>query len=180
MMLRRLRRYRTERSGAATAEFALVLTLLLLPILNVIDLGIYIYQRMELDNAAQVAAHAIWATCALDINLPATPNSYAKCPTAPTARDTAVQSTTLGTNVTVTSTTEGYYCVNTSTNALVAVGSFPNTKPADCSSVGSASDAPGDYIFVTASYTYSPLLRNLSVTTLLTTPMTRTASLRLG
>ena len=138
------RRYRTEQRGAAAVEFALIVTLLTIPVLNVVDLALYAWDRMQVDNAAQMGVQAAWATCSLSSNLPATPNSYAKCSAMPAAVTTAVQSTTLGANVTVSSTTEGYYCVNTSTNLLVAVGTFPGTKPANCVSVGSASDVPGD------------------------------------
>jgi len=112
--------------------------------------------------------------------LPATPNSYANCSAMPVAVTTAAQSTTLGANVTVSSTTEGYYCVNTSTNALVAVGTFPGTKPANCSSVGSASDTPGDYVLITTSYTYTPIFSAVSIASSLTSPITRQAWMRLG
>src|ERR1700739_1473504 len=114
MMLRRalpqrfvllLRRYRTDRRGAAAAEFALILTLLTFPFLNVIDFGIYAWDRMQLDNAAQVAVQTAWATCSTPANLPATPNSYANCTALPAAVTAAVHSTSLGTNVSATSTT---------------------------------------------------------------------------
>lgn len=173
-------RFGADRRGAAAAEFAIVLVLLVIPIANVTDLGIFVYQRMELENAAQVAVQTAWATCTSAVNLPATPNSYANCPALPAAVTTAVRSTSLGSAVTATSTTEGYYCVNTTTNALVAVGTFPGTKPADCSSVGSASDTVGDYIKITASYAYAPLFPAVSVVNLLGTPITRTAWMRLG
>jgi len=173
-------RYYAEQSGAAAAEFALVLTLLTIPLLNVMDLATYAWARMQLDNAAQVATQAAWATCDTSAKLPATPNVYANCPAMPAAVTSAVQSTRFGANVTITATTENYYCVNTSTNTLVTVGTFPGTKPADCSSVGSASDKPGDYVIITASYTFTPLFPAVSVASLLTTPITRTAWMRLG
>lgn len=173
-------RYCRDGCGAAAAEFALVLSLLAIPILNVVDFGIYVFQKMELDNAAQVAVQAAWATCITPANLPATPNSYANCLGLPAAMTTAVQSTPLGAGATVTATNEGYYCVNTTTSALVAVGTFPNNKPSDCSSVGSSADRPGDYISVTVSYTYMPFFPGVTVTSLLTTPITRTAWSRLG
>jgi Flp pilus assembly protein TadG len=174
------RRYRAEQRGAAAAEFALVLTLLTVPLLNVIDLAMYAWDRMQLENAAQVAAQAAWAVCPNTTNLPATPNSYAKCPAMPAAVTTAVRSTSLGTNVTVTATTENYYCVNTTTNTLVTVGSFPGTKPANCSSVGSATDAPGDYVQITASYTFTPIFPAASIASVLTSPITRIAWTRMG
>ena len=174
------RRYRSDRQGAAAVEFAIVVSLLTIPLLNVLDVALYAWDRMQVDNAAQAAVQAAWATCSLTSNLPATPNSYANCSAMPVAVTTAAQSTTLGANVTVSSTTEGYYCVNTSTNALVAVGTFPGTKPANCSSVGSASDTPGDYVLITTSYTYTPIFSAVSIASSLTSPITRQAWMRLG
>lgn len=171
-----LRRYRSEQGGAAAVEFALVLSLLVIPILNVVDFAMYAWNRMQVDNAAQVGAQAAWETCIPPTKLPASTN----CSGMATAVATAVQSTSLGTAVTVTSTTEGYYCVNTSTNVLVAVGTYPGTKPSDCSSVGSASDSPGEYVKVTVSYTYTPLFPAVSIASVLTPSVTRTAWMRLG
>jgi len=174
------RRYRSEQRGAAAVEFALILTLLTIPILNVVDLAVYSWDKMQVDNAAQAAVQAAWATCNLPTEIPATPSSYANCPAMPAAVTQAAQSTTLGTAVTVTATTENYYCVNTTTNVLVTVGNFPNTKPATCSSVGSASDKPGDYVLITVSYTYSPVFSAVSIASQLATPITRTAWMQLG
>lgn len=170
------RRYRSEQRGAAAAEFALVLTLLTIPILNVVDLAVYSWDKMQVDNAAQVAVQAAWATCDTTAKLPATIN----CSGLSAAVTMAAQSTRLGTGITVTSTTEDYYCVNTSTNVLDTVGTFPGTKPANCGSVGSASDKPGDYVLITVSYTYAPVFSAVSIASALTTPITRTARMRLG
>ena len=62
---------------------------------------------------------------------------------------TAIQSTNLGAAVTLASgyPAEGYYCINTSTNALQLVGGV-TSKPANCSAAGNASIGPGDYIQV--------------------------------
>ena len=177
---RGLRRFHHEQRGAAAVEFAIVITLLTVPVLNVVDLAQYAWDRMQVDNAAQMAVQAAWGTCKLASNLPATPNSYANCTGMPAAVTTAAQSTSLGTLVTVSATTEGYYCVKTSTSAIVAVGTFPGTKPSDCSSVGLASDVPGDYVLITTSYTYSPIFPAVSIASGLTTPITRVAWMRLG
>lgn len=181
-MLGGFRRYRRDEKGAAAVEFALVVTLLTVPVLNVIDLAQYAWDRMQLDNAAQVAAQAAWATCAAPSNHPATPNSYANCTGMPAAVTQAVQSTSLGTSVSVSTIAENYYCLNTSTNTLVVVGNFPNSKPANCAAGGiggQASDVPGDYIQITASYTYTPIFPAVSLASALTSPITRTAWMRL-
>ena len=176
------RRYRRDEKGAAAVEFALVLTLLTVPVLNVVDLAMYAWDRMQLDNAAQVAAQAAWATCAAPANHPATPNSYANCTGMPAAVTQAVQSTSLGASVSVTTIAENYYCLNTSTNTLVVVGNFPNSKPANCAAGGiggQASDVPGDYIQITASYTFAPIFPAVSIASTLTSPITRQAWMRL-
>lgn len=170
------RDYGRIRRGAAGVEFALILALLTVPLLSVIDFGMWIYQAMELGNAAQIAAQAAWATCSQSSQLPATIN----CPTLAGAVTAGAQSTTLGAAVAVTSTTENYYCVSSATGQLVVVGSFPGSKPADCSAVGSSVDEPGDYIVITASYTYTPLFAAITVGSVLTTPITQTAWMRLS
>jgi Flp pilus assembly protein TadG len=166
------RAYVRSHAGAAAAEFALVLTLLTIPLLNAFDIGVYVYQRMQLDNAAQVAVQTAWAQCAPSGLVPATVNNY--CPGLSAAMTTALRSTPLGSGVTITSTTESYCCPGAGT--ITCQGPVATTTPAACSS----GQAPGDYIFITASYTYSAIYPGLSVASLLTTPITRTAWMRLS
>jgi Flp pilus assembly protein TadG len=176
-----LRRYCTQQRGAAAVEFALIVSLLTIPVLNVVDLALYAWDRMQVDNAAQMGAQAAWATCSTSANLPATVGT--NCSAMGAAVTTAAQSTTLGTNVTVSSTTEGYYCVKTSTSALVLAGPVTSPKPANCASGtigGSASDLPGDYIRITTTYTYTPIFSAVSIASSLTSPITREAWMRLG
>lgn len=160
------------RSGAAAAEFALILTLLVVPLLNAFDIGVYVYQRMQLDNAAQVAVQAAWAQCAPSGKVPATINNY--CPGLSAAMTTAVRTTPLGSGVTLGALSEKYCCPGAGT--VTCQGPVATTTPTNCSS----GQAPGDYIFVTASYTYSPLYSGISVASLLTSPITRTAWMRLS
>jgi Flp pilus assembly protein TadG len=173
----------SQQSGAAAVEFAIIVALMSVPVLNVVDIAQYAWDRMQTDNAAQAAVQAAWATCNTSTKLPATVGT--NCSTMSAAVTLAVQSTTLRTAVTVTSTTEGYYCVKTSVtpNALVYAGPVTSAKPADCSAAGiggSSSDVPGDYILITTSYTYSPIFSAVSVASGLTTPITRQAWMRLG
>jgi hypothetical protein len=138
----------------------------------VTELGYYIYEMMEVEVATQSAAQAIWKTCDVPSEYPATIN----CGSAmTTARDAAVQSTSLGTQVSVTSTTEDYYCLVGGT--LTAMGANLNAKkPGNCASVGgSASDTPGDYVLVTTSFTYTPIFGGLALVSLLPSTITRTA-----
>src|SRR5215472_7282160 len=89
---------RSDRRGLAAIEFAMFASLISLGMLNVTDIAVYVYKRMQVEYATQAGAQAAWHTC--DINhLPATTN----CSGLNTAVTNAVQSTSLGTNVTLQS-----------------------------------------------------------------------------
>jgi Flp pilus assembly protein TadG len=164
-----------DQRGVAAIEFGLFAIFLFLALVNVTDVSIYIYQRMQAENATQVAVQAAWKTCGLS-QLPATTN----CPGLANAIQNAIQSTSLGTNVSLVSgsPSEGYYCVNSS-NALQYVSGV-SSKPADCTAAGMPSLQPGDYIQVQTTFTYVPLFAALSVASTFPTPINRTAILRLG
>lgn len=170
-----LRALGRERRGTAAIEFAIFAGFLTLAVLNVADVSIYIYQRMQVENATEMGAQAAWKTCDLS-HLPATTN----CSGLSTAVTNSVQSTSLGTRVQLQtgSPSEGYYCVNTS-NQLQFVSDV-SSKPSDCSAAGNAGFSPGDYIKVQTTFTYTPLFPNLTVGGLFATPITRTTFMRLG
>ena len=111
---RKVRTLRGETRATAAIEFAGTAALLSVGLLNAVDVGYYMYRRMEVENAAQVAAQAAWKTCTQSM-LPATQN----CPGLNTAITAAMHSTSLGTAVGLASgyPAEGYYCVSSS-NAL--------------------------------------------------------------
>lgn len=171
--------------GTAAAEFVLWLALLILPLLNTVDLGIYVFQKMQLQMAAQAATHAVWRACDKPAELPAVAN----CTGLAATIQAAAQSTSLGTNVTVVagSPTEGYYCVN-GAGALTVVGSTghigsPPSKPSPftcATQVAGSTTTPGDYVQVTVSYPYQPVFDQVSMGAMLTTPITKTAWLRLN
>lgn len=165
----------SDRRGVAAIEFGLFVIFLSLGLANVADVSMYIYQRMQVENATEIAAQAAWKTCDLS-QLPATTS----CPGLATAVQTAVQSTSLGTSVSLISgsPSEGYYCVNSS-NALQYVSDV-SSKPADCTAAGMPSLQPGDYIQVQTTFSYAPLFPGLSVASTFATPINRTAILRLG
>ena len=152
---RSLRRFPADVRGVAATEFAIGGGILLVGILNAIDVGLYEYRRMEVENAAQVGAQAAWKACDdTSTMLPATQN----CPKLTSAVAGAIQSTSLGSAVSLTSgyPAEGYFCVNSS-GVLQSVGTVDSTKPANCSAAGNSSTTPGDYLQVGVSYSYSPL-----------------------
>ena len=179
------RRFLADLRGAAAAEFVLWVAILTVPVLSAVDIGVYAFQRMQLEIAAQAAVQTAWHVCNKTTLLPAVKN----CAGLSAAMTSAAQGTSLGTTVTITTTpvSEGYYCVNAS-NKLVLVGTtatFGATPaapaPFDCHTVIALSTAkPGDYIQVTASYAYAPVFPGVSVASLLTTPITRTAKMRLN
>jgi Flp pilus assembly protein TadG len=164
-----------DQRGVAAIEFGLFAILLSLGLANVADVSIYIYQRMQAQNATQAGAQAAWKTCDPS-QLPATTN----CAGLTTALKNAVASTSLGTSVSLVSgsPSEGYYCVNSS-NALQYVSDV-SSKPADCTAAGMPSLQPGDYIQVKTTFPYAPLFPGLSVTSTFATPINSTAILRLG
>jgi hypothetical protein len=134
--------------------------MIIIGILNAVDLGLYEYRRMQVENAAQVGAQAAWKACYdPSAMLPAT----TKCAGLNGAITAAIQSTSLGTAIALTTgyPTEGYYCVNGS-GALQSVGSL-STRPANCSDAGNAATSPGDYLQVSVTYVYAPVFSNLTV-----------------
>jgi Flp pilus assembly protein TadG len=165
----------TDQRGVAAIEFGFFAIFLAAALANVTDVSIYVYQRMQVENATQIAAQAAWKACDLP-QLPATTN----CPGLATALTNALKSTSLGTRVSMMagSPSEGYYCVNSS-NALQYVGDV-YSKPADCTAAGMPSLQPGDYIQVQTTFTYTPLFPGLSVASTFATPINRTAFMRLG
>lgn len=147
-------RFGRDARATAAIEFGGAASLLIIGTLNAIDLGYYMYNRLQVENAAQVGAQAAWKTCSdQSRDLPATVN----CSGLNAAITAAIQSTSLGANVTLASgyPTEGYYCVNAS-NVLQSVGSL-SAKPTNCSAAGNSSAVPGDYVQISVTYSFAPL-----------------------
>jgi len=165
----------SDKRATSAIEFSFFASLLALALINVVDVSTYVYQRMEVQNATEMGAQAAFKAC--DINyLPATK----KCSGLNNAVTAAVQSTSLGTKVTLQSgfPSEGYYCLDSS-GALQYVGSVSQAKPVDCSAVSMPTLIPHDYIQVKTTFTYQPLFSSVAVTSLLTTPMTSTSWMRM-
>ena len=167
---------RSHQQGTSAIEFSLFAGLLSIGMLNMTDVSIYFYQRMEVENAAQMSVQAAWKTCnPNNYQLPATTN----CPGLTTAITNAVQSTSLGTSVSLQSGSpaEGYYCVNSS-GALQYVSNV-SSKPADCTAAGMPSLQPADYIQITTTFAYAPLFPDITVAGKFATPITKTSMMRL-
>lgn len=173
-----LRQFLMETRGAAAAEFVLWLGVLIVPLLSAVDLGVYAFQRMQTQIAAQAAVQYIWQKC--DPNLGGVP-AFSKCSDLSlTAITSAARSTSLGSNVDVSSIKEGTACP-TSGDApqwvgtpSTAIGTAPVPEACPLGSV------KPDYVTVTVSYTYAPVFTGLSVGSLLTTPIVQTAWMRMN
>lgn len=162
------------KSGLAAIEFALIAGFLCVAVLNVADIAVFFFDELQVNNATQMGAQAAWAMCDLN-HIPAT----TKCPNMNSAVTAAVQSTALGTSVTLQSgsPTEGYYCISSGgTLQYMAAYSSP---PADCSAAGNTTVGPGDYVKVQTTYTYAPIFPGLSVAGVFPTTITATSYVRL-
>jgi Flp pilus assembly protein TadG len=167
-----------DQRGVAAVEFGIFVPLLFLGLANVVDITIYLYQRMQAQNATEVAAQAAWKTCDLTVLPPTTDCSTLAA--SVTAVQNALGSTSLGTAVSLVSGSPsvGYYCVNSS-NALQYVSAI-SSKPADCTAAGTPSLQPGYYIQVQTTFTYTPILPGLSISSVLPTPINSASLMRLG
>jgi len=163
-----------DRRGVAAVEFGIFVLFLSLSLANVTDVAIYVYQRMQVENATQVAAQAALKSCATQ--LPAT----TKCSGLTTAIQNAVQSTSLGSRVALVSGSpmEGYYCISSS-NTLQYMSDV-SSKPADCTAAGMPLLQPGDYIQIQTTFTYQSLFPRLSVAGAFPTPIVSSSLMRLG
>jgi hypothetical protein len=162
-----------DRCGVAAIEFAFIAGFLCFGVVNVSDTGIYLYKRMQVENAAQMGAMMALSACDQN-HLPATIN----CVGLNDAVTAAIQSTSLGNNVSLNGISEGYYCVSSS-NALQFVGSVSSPPPADCSAAGAAALQPADYLLVPVTFSFTPLFPGISVANLFASPIVKTATMRM-
>jgi Flp pilus assembly protein TadG len=165
-------RFRRDTRGGTAAEMALILPGVAFIIMNVTDLGLYTYTRMQVGLAAQEAAGTARVKCTTAAQMPTSTN----CSGITTAMNTASQKTTLGSTVTVVTQGEGYYCP-TSGGALQAVTTTPT--PATCTAATGLSSAPGYYIQIRATKTYKPVFQGATVTSYLVKSISRDAWMRL-
>jgi Flp pilus assembly protein TadG len=167
-----------DQRAASALEFAIFAAVLVFGILNTADVSIYIYKRMQLENATEMAVQAAWKACdPSQQQLPATTS----CPGLEAAITAAAQSTSLrdGISIAAGSPSEGYYCLNLS-GALQLVAEATSNPPADCTSTGIPSMTPADYIRITTTFSYAPLFPGVTVASAFTTPITKTGMMRLN
>jgi Flp pilus assembly protein TadG len=174
----KIRAMSTDQRGVAAIEFGIFSVVLALALANVVDVTMYLYQRMQAENATEVAAQAAWKACDLTVLPPTTDCSTLAA--SVTAVQSALASTSLGTRVALVSgsPTVGYYCVNSS-NALQYVSDI-SSKPADCTVAGTPTLQPGYYIQIQTTYTYTPIFPGMSIAGTFPTPINRTSLMRLS
>jgi Flp pilus assembly protein TadG len=184
--LNHLRSFLQDVRGTAAAEYVLCLPLLVGPVIAMVDLGVFTVQRMEVDAASQAGVAAAWHVCT-DQTKPANQTNCTGGDLS-AAITAAIQSTNIGTGVTLSSTpVVGYYCA-TDTGALTAVtatwtisAATPPAKPANCSgAVAGSTTAPAQYIQVSVSATYTPVFGALQAAGVLPATITRTSWRRLA
>jgi hypothetical protein len=203
-----LEAWRADERGASAAEFALWITFMVIPFLNVMDLGFYEYRTMQVRAAAQAGAQSVVNICGYNGLTPAATRCTALNSVASTIITKAVQSTSLGSNVTLTTGTtagnlttspysapfEGWYCSGTAGHlaaATVTSGSNPwfiaggtaGGEEGNCSAdVTGNTQSPGDYAVVTVSYNYVPVFNAVSLVSILrsNSTITQTAWMRLN
>jgi Flp pilus assembly protein TadG len=174
MIRRSARVLRHHRSGVAALELAVIAPVLTLLVSNLYDFGAYISDRMQVANAGQIGAQAVWQTCD-----PSQQPATTQCSGLTSAVTAAVQSTSLGNQVSLAagSPTEGYYCINSS--SVLQYMSSVSSKPADCSGAGMAGVQPGDYITVQVTYPFAAQFP-LSIASTLPTPIVMTSMVRIN
>lgn len=164
-----------EEWAAAAAELALILPAVLFIFINVADLSMYVYSKMQVDLAAQEAVGIARVMCDEEEELPATEN----CGGLDDAMLGAAQATSLGDGVSLGTPNAAWYCSNGAAE-LVEVASISAPPPDDCSGViGTSTSKPGEYISVTASYSFTPIFPYASVATVLPATISREAWMRL-
>jgi Flp pilus assembly protein TadG len=171
-----LQRLRRNQSGAAAIELAAVGGVLILGGMTAVDVGRYAFQTSEVEAAAQAGAQA--ATVACDVaHTPATIN----CSGLNSAVTTAIQSSPLGSQVTLDGPiTEGYYCLD-GTGAMQLAGPA-GAQPSDCSGVSNAATgaAPTLYMQVHVTSAFQPLFPGLTIAQTFAASIKHTAWMRMA
>ena len=203
--MRRLIAYARDRRGAAAAEVAIWLIIMIWPFMNAVDFGYYVFQAMEVRQAAQSAVDTAATMCGQSGRTPAVSRCQTLSPTLLSEMTTAARSTLLGTRVSFTAGTtagnsdsapfEGYYCnkasgnlaiansaANTATTLGLINGGTPVSEPANCAfTATNDADVPGDYVIATTKYQYKPLFKGLTLLGLFrTSTITKTAWMRIA
>lgn len=155
--------------GVAAIETALVGSLLIAALMNVVEVSRYAYVSAQVSAATQAGAQA--AAIACDPNeTPATVN----CPEVADAVEASLHGSSLGEAIHLDGALEeGWYCVTADDKLQYASGA--GSKPSDCGAGGQ----PGLYLQVRTTYAYQPLFPGLTVAAAFSGAIERTAWMRM-
>lgn len=169
-----LSRFAADARGVAAIELALVGTLVMGALLNVVEVGRYAYITAQVNAASQAGAHAAIVTCTTT-KVPVT----VACEAAPDKIEAAIAGTSLGEAVTLDGALhEGWYCVN-SQGALQHMAPATDVRPQNCGGAGAASGKAALYLRVRTAYNFEPVFPGLTITETFPDRIVRTAWMRM-
>jgi Flp pilus assembly protein TadG len=142
------RRLGAAQAGTAAIEFALCATIFTVLLANVVDGARMLWSQMQVDNAAQMGGQAAFNTC---VSQPGTLPATTNCSNLSSKVTQAVQSTSLGTAVTVSSTSENYQCAAAGPPPTFTKTTAVTNPPPSCAGGSTA----GDYLTITVSYNFT-------------------------
>ncbi len=164
---------RDER-GVAAVEMSLLIGMISMALLNVAEVGRYLYSSAAVGAQTQAGAQAAASRCGLEMT-PATIN----CAALNGAVTTAIRGGTLGSDITLDGAiVEAWYCVNAATGALQNVGAV-NARPANCLAAGNAAVQPHLYLRVNTRFTYQPMFPGVTIVERFPTRIVRSAWMRM-
>lgn len=168
-----LQRLDRDERGVAAVETALVGTVFLAALFNVIEVGRYAYTSMQVTAASQAGAQGAVTFCAPN-EAPVT----TKCAGASAAIQVAAQSTSLGNSVTLDGPLEeAWYCVS-SQRTLSRVADATAEAPDNCDDVGQPSGSPAMYVRVKVTTGFEPIFPGLTIVESFPETIKRTAWMR--
>jgi Flp pilus assembly protein TadG len=179
--LRRRWSFGRSEHGSAAVEFAIWTAILAPIVINTVDLGMYVYDRVQVANASQTAVQAAWsywyANCqgqSSSSNCDGVKVNGVSGGFTTAVKNAITQSSNLGVTAPTsvitgsTSVAEHLYCAPTAGGALTAT---TTSCPTGWNQ--------GFYYALTVSYSFHPLFGGASVTSLLPSPITQTSLVRL-
>lgn len=176
-MIRRLasflRRFDRDDRGVAAIETALVGTVILAGLLNVVEVGRYAYTTMQVNAASQAGAQALIVSCGPS-DTPVTEN----CDDVEGAVETAIAGTSLGDKVELDGALdEGWYCISDDkTLEKVAAASAP--KPSNCDDEDMPTGPAALYVKVKVATAFAPIFPGLTIAESFPDEITKTAWMR--
>lgn len=169
-----LGRFAADARGVAAVEMALVGTVVMGALLNVVEVSRYAWTTAQVTAASQAAAHAAIATCD-PTEVPVT----LACDAAGSRIALAVAGTSLGEAIELEGAIhEGWYCVNQH-GGLQLMAPAKDPRPQSCEDAGVPSGKPALYLRIRTSHDYEPMFPGLTITETFPDVIVRTAWMRM-